>query len=138
MGLRCRAVDAAPIVAVTFPVPPEQGRVIEDALLKGARVEFVAGQDDAARARVLGEAEALLAWRWSLEIRPEERPILRRPRFLQLVSAGADGLPFGEIPQGVIVAGNVGAYAEPMGEHVLAMALGPAKRASARPPGMAP
>jgi len=121
-------VDAAPIVGVTYPAPPEQARVIEDAPLKGARVEFVAGQEDAPRARVLGEAEALLAWRWSAEIRPEERSMLRRLRFLQLISAGADGLPFGEIPKGVTVAGNVGAYAEPMAEHVQAMALALAKR----------
>ncbi len=121
-------MDAAPIVGVTYPAPPEQARVIEDALLKGARVEFVAGQEDAPRARVLGEAEALLAWRWSAEIRPEERPVLGRLRFLQLISAGADGLPFGEIPKGVTVAGNVGAYAEPMAEHVQAMALALAKR----------
>ncbi|HEX9313532.1 MAG TPA: hypothetical protein VGA30_12020, partial [Actinomycetota bacterium] len=79
-------MDAAPIVGVTYPAPPEQARVIEDAPLKGARVEFVAGQEDAPRARVLGEAEALLAWRWSAEIRPEERPVLGRLRFLQLIS----------------------------------------------------
>jgi len=121
-------VDAAPIVGVTFPAPPEQRLIIEEALRKGARVKFVAGQEAAARARVLGEAEAVLAWRWSAEIRSEERPILRRLRFVQLISAGADGLPFGEIPPGVAVAGNVGAYAEPMAEHVLAMALALAKR----------
>ena len=121
-------MDAAPIVGVTFPAPPEQRLIIEEALRKGARVKFVAGQEAAARARVLGEAEAVLAWRWSAEIRSEERPILRRLRFLQLISAGADGLPFGEIPPGVAVAGNVGAYAEPMAEHVLAMALALAKR----------
>jgi glycerate dehydrogenase len=47
---------------------------------------------------------------------------------MQLMSAGANHLPYSDIPDSVVIASNVGAYAEPMAEHVLAMALSLAKR----------
>jgi phosphoglycerate dehydrogenase-like enzyme len=113
-----------PLVAVTFPAWPE--RLAE--LFGGtARVVPVAGLPEGERRRALAAAEVLFVWNWRRELRPEERPALR-PRFVQLLSAGADQLPFDALPPDAVIASNVGAYAEPMAEHALAMALALLKR----------
>jgi glycerate dehydrogenase len=49
-------------------------------------------------------------------------------RLIQLLSAGADSVDFAAIPERLTLASNVGAYAEPMAEYVMAMALALARR----------
>jgi phosphoglycerate dehydrogenase-like enzyme len=68
------------------------------------------------------------AWVLGAELRPEELAQLGSTALIQLMSAGVDRVPFDQIPEGVAVASNAGAYAEPMAEHVLALALALAKR----------
>lgn len=109
-----------PTVAATAPVEdlPRLARALDGV----AEVVPLAGLDRRARALVLGRAEVLLVKRWHQEVRPGEGPAAGA-RLVQLVSAGADRLPFGELPPGAAVAGNAGAYAEPIAEHVLAVVL---------------
>lgn len=86
--------------------------------------------DDVARADragVLAAAKAVMAFK-PLKEMGEDLAVLHDGQLLQIVSAGLDDLPFDSLPPGVVVAGNSGAFARPMAEHALAMALCLAKR----------
>jgi phosphoglycerate dehydrogenase-like enzyme len=69
----------------------------------------------------------VLLWN-TTELRPHELALIANARLLQTMSAGVDFLPFSTLPPSLQVASNGGAYAEPMAEHALAMALAAAKR----------
>jgi phosphoglycerate dehydrogenase-like enzyme len=62
------------------------------------------------------------------EVNPAEISLLENVRFIQLLYAGADNIPFALIPAGIILASNVGAFARPIAEHVLALTLALAKK----------
>jgi phosphoglycerate dehydrogenase-like enzyme len=113
-----------PLVGVTFPVERD---VLAGLFGDAARVEPVADLPEQERSRTLRAADVLFVWNWQRELRPAERESLGA-RFVQLLSAGADHLPFDQLPPGAVIASNAGAYAEPMAEHALAMALALLKR----------
>lgn len=112
------------VVTVTFG--PADAAVAE-ALGPDVELRSVAGVPDEERSRILAQSDVLFCWNVARELRPGEGRALPA-RFVQLVSAGADHLPFDELPADAVVASNVGAYAEPMAEHVLAMTLALLKR----------
>ena len=62
--------------------------------------------------------------RWLSEERVKEFPNLK---LIQTISAGLDHINFELLKPGVIVCGNVGAYSEPIAEHVFGMILVHAK-----------
>ena len=93
-----------------------------------AEVTYLSEAGERRRAEVLASADAVLAWILATELRPEEFAQLGSAGLIQLALAGVDQVPFGQIPGGVPVASNAGAYAAPMAEHVLALALALAKR----------
>lgn len=114
---------------MTFAVGASDRPAFDQALGEGVQVDILADLGDAERLEALRSAEALLLWNWARELRgPEEREAIGSVRFIQLISAGADHIPFDEVPNGAILASNVGAYAEPMAEHTLAMILSLAKK----------
>jgi glycerate dehydrogenase len=125
------------LVAVSYPVDEEYARINTDVLSDEASVSFLRQVPEAERPAVLASAEALIGWNLRREIPDgalEQAPELR---FIQLLSAGADSVDFRTVPEAVPLAGNVGAYAKPMAEHVMAMTLALIKRLPQRHAGLA-
>ena len=115
-------------IVVTYS-PREEIRVIYDEVLGDlADIHFLKGKKGQDRERLLESADALVALSFSQkEIERREINLLKNLRFIQLIYAGADNIPFDIIAQGVVLASNVGAFAEPIAEHVLALTLALAK-----------
>jgi len=115
-------------IVVTFNTSPEEKALFREILGSEASLTFLDEIPPAQRGRVLEGATILLAWNFPREIGQEDYPHLQQVRFIQLLSAGADHMPFAGLPSPTLVASNPGAYATPMAEHVLAMTLALAKR----------
>ncbi len=114
-------------LVVVYDLDARARRVLAEALDGAADIVCLPDLDDAARAEALRSADAVLA-RTTRELRQGEIALLQDIRLLQFINAGIDFVPLAELPAGVTVATNGGAYAEPMAEHAVAMALAAAKR----------
>jgi glycerate dehydrogenase len=117
---------AGPLV-VAFALNDAQRATVTEVLDGAGEVVCLPGLDEAGRAAALRAAGAVLIWN-TKELKPHELPLIAGARLLQAMTAGVDFLQFSALPDGLPVAGNGGAYAEPMAEHALAMALAAAKR----------
>jgi phosphoglycerate dehydrogenase-like enzyme len=121
-------------VLVTLAADGEARALLGEVLGGVATLSYVDDLDPEARRAELKRADALLAWAIDHELGDADWEVVARrdasgaPLFVQLLSAGVDHVPFASIPAGLTVAGNVGGWAEPMAEHVLAMVLALAKR----------
>src|SRR5438034_3184552 len=115
-------------IVVTYNASPEQKALLLEVLGSLATLTFLNEIQSAQREQTLERADVLLSWNFPREILPHEYPRLQHVKFIQLISAGADHMPFAELPSHIIVASNPGAYATPMAEHVMAMTLALAKR----------
>jgi glycerate dehydrogenase len=117
-----------PRVLITFSPPPDVRNAFGETLEGVADVTYLPTVANDERGAALESADAVLAWNVEGELRGSELQLLEAVGLLQLLSAGVDRVPFDRLPNGVAVASNAGAYAEPMAEHVLAMVLALAKR----------
>ena len=115
------------LVAISYPADGEITAIINDVLHDTADARPLAGLGKSSQRAVLGESDALISLHLAGEVPGDA--LARAPRLglIQMLSAGLDGVDFRAIPPEMLVAGNVGAYAEPMAEHVLAMTLSLAK-----------
>jgi len=115
-------------IVVTYNVSTEQKTLLLEVLGSEASLTFLNEIPPAQCEQALEDATALLSWNFPQEIQPQNYSRLQQVQFIQLISAGADHMPFADLPSHLIVASNVGAYAAPMAEHVMAMTLALAKR----------
>jgi len=115
------------IVAVTYGCDEMAQRTYRERLEDVAMVVFVAGAPDAEREQTLRRARVLVAGNVGRELTPDEMQRLDNVELIQVLSAGADTIPFADISPSITIASNVGAYSEPIAEHVLAMVLALAK-----------
>jgi glycerate dehydrogenase len=115
-------------VAVTFNLRAPERAAIADALGTTARPVWLTDLDDAGRAAALRDAAAILARDTGKDLRPDEARHIQSAHLIQFITAGIDFVPLHALPAGIPVAGNGGAYAEPMAEHGLAMVLAATKR----------
>ena len=115
-------------ILVTY-APGEEEKGIYREVLEGiANVHYLAAATDNERTELLNGAEVIIATSFSQkEIDHSEISRIKNVGFIQLIYAGADNVPFALIPEGIILASNAGAFAEPIAEHVLALTLALAK-----------
>ena len=111
-------------ILVTYAPGAEEKGVYRELLESIASVHYLAAATDIERIELLNSADVIISRSFSQkEIDPTEISRLENARFIQLIYAGADNIPFSLIPQDILLASNVGAFAEPIAEHVLALTL---------------
>ena len=120
-------MGAGPLV-VTYPLSGRSRAIVEEELDGVAEAVYLVDLLPAARAHALERAGAVLSHDISKELRPDEIPLIRNARLLQFTAAGVDWVPTRDLPWELPVAANKGGGAEPMSEHIVALALAAAKR----------
>lgn len=116
------------VVAVSYPANEDYTKINQEVLGGDAAVAYLHEEPEAERTALVSRAEVLISWNPDRELPAGALLESAGLRFIQLLSAGADFIDFSAIPERVALAGNVGAFAKPMAEHVLAMTLALARR----------
>lgn len=115
-------------VVVTFKLSERHRREIADILGGSGEPVYLTDLTDGERAQALSAASVVLARNTGKELQAHEAGLLGNARLIQFMTAGVDYIPLHQLPPGVPIACNGGAYAETMAEHAVAMALALAKR----------
>jgi len=120
-------MSARPLV-VTYALGERSRAIVMEELGGVAKVIYLTELAPADRAAALSRAGAVLANDTAKELLPGESALIGNARLLQFSAAGVDWVPTRDLPPALPVAGNKGASAEPMAEHIVALALAAAKR----------
>jgi phosphoglycerate dehydrogenase-like enzyme len=120
-------MSAGPLV-VTCSMTGRSRAIVAEELGHAGEAIYLTDLAPEQRADVLRRAGAVLANDTSKELRPGEAELIGNARLLQFSAAGVDWVPTRDLPPELPVAGNKGASAEPMAEHIVALALAAAKR----------
>src|SRR5262245_11655909 len=115
-------------LVVTFELDANARAIVTGVVGDAAEVVSLAGLDEAGRAAALRGARGVLTRNTARELKKEELPLLATADLVQFIPAGIDFIPIGDLPPGVRVASNAGAYSQPMAEHAMMLALAAAKR----------
>jgi phosphoglycerate dehydrogenase-like enzyme len=110
-------------VVVTYNTTETKRRLIGSLFGNETKVTYLADQPTGLREQVLLDADVLMSWNLKKELGESELGLLKKVKLVQLLSAGADAVPYAGLREDIIIAANTGAYAEPMAEHVLALVL---------------
>lgn len=119
-----------PRVCVTFN-STDSRRVIKETLKEIATVVFLAdidSSDEPARRHLLIDSNVVFCLQPGGELPAGALKQMPHLDFVQSLSAGVDHIDFSNFPERTPVACNAGAYAKPMAEHILAMALALTKK----------
>src|SRR4029453_659881 len=120
-------MGVVPLV-VTYPLTGRSRAIVEEELGGTAEAIYLADLAPADGAGMLRGAAAVLSHDTSKELQPAEIPLIRNARLLQFTAAGVDWVPTRDLPPELPIAANKGGGAEPMAEHIVALALAAAKR----------
>ncbi|MBV9691985.1 MAG: hypothetical protein JO202_20010 [Ktedonobacteraceae bacterium] len=115
-------------IVVLYNISNENKALFVEILQSYAALTFLNEIAPEQREQALQDATILVSQNFPQEVSPQQYVSLQHVTFIQILTAGVDHLPFAELPSPIIVAGNVGAYALPMAEHIMAMTLALAKR----------
>ena len=115
-------------LVATFELDANARAIVTGIVGDAAQVVSLAGLDKAGRAAALRGASVVLTRNTARELAKDELALLAGADLVQFIPAGIDFIPIGDLPPGVRVASNAGAYSQPMAEHAMALALAAAKR----------
>src|SRR5215207_7105300 len=115
-------------LVVTYPLTGRSRAIVEEEMGGTAEAIYLVDLAPADRASALRRAGAVLSHDTSKELQPDEIPLIRNARLLQFTAAGVDWVPTRDLPPELPVAANKGGSAEPISEHIVALALAAAKR----------
>ena len=117
-----------PEILISHNFEQTHREILKEILSGPAQIKFLSDIAKEDRASVIERADIVISWNPAKEFSAEELKLLGRVRLIQLVTAGAEHLPFPLLPSSAIIASNPSAIAEPMAEHILAMVFALAKR----------
>jgi len=120
-------MSAGPLV-VTFPMTARSRAIVAEELAGAGEAIYLTDFPPEERAGALRRAGAVLSNDTTRELHAGESSLIGNARLLQFIAAGVDWVPTRDLSPELPVAGNKGASAEPMAEHIVTLALAAAKR----------
>jgi glycerate dehydrogenase len=101
-------------VVVTYKTGESNRALLGELFGASTGLSFIAEMQPQERKQALADADVLLTWNLPKELHEGESVLLKNTRLIQLMSAGADHVPYAELPSHIAIAGNIGAYAIPL------------------------